>query len=760
MASDVRSIRAQMTLAEKAMLCTGATPWTTVAIERLGVASIRVADGPHGVRRVADANDMMSESMPATCYPTASALASTWDTELVRTLGEALGEECIALGVDILLGPGNNMKRTPLCGRNFEYYAEDPFLGGEMAAAFVEGVQSRGVGTSLKHYAVNNQEHKRFVIDAQADERTLREIYLAGFERAVKKAQPWTVMCAYNRLNGTYCSQHRWLLEDVLRDEWGHTGFVVSDWGAVHDRVEAMAAGLELEMPGPRPDRVQAVIDAVQNGTLDEVVLDRAVERLLKVIFKTSDTPKGGGEIDVDAHHALARRIAGEAIVLLKNEGALLPLAPVRRIAAIGAAAQTPYFQGGGSSHVNPTRVDVPLDELRALAGDAEIRYAPGYTMEQGTDQALIDEAVAAARDADVALLYVALPAFKESEGYDRPDLALTEQQVALIQAVAAAQPRSVVILNNGSAVTMDPWIDEVPAVVEAWMMGQAGGGAIADVLFGAVNPSGRLAETFPRRLEDTPAYLNYPGENGSVRYGEGMFIGYRYYDAKALDVLYPFGYGLSYTTYDYGNLRLSAESITDKEGLTVSVDVTNTGHVAGKEVVQVYVRDVDARLSRPDKELKGFAKVALEPAETKRVTIDLDTRAFAYYDPAYGQWVTESGTFEILVGRSTADICLEAAVELTSTQILPSILSLDSTVGEWMADPIGMQVLSPMLEKVAQQMAQETAGGSEGLGMDPTGFVADLPLTSMLGFFGGQLPAPPEEIARGLLAQVHERGR
>ncbi|MFN2231764.1 MAG: beta-glucosidase, partial [Anaerolineae bacterium] len=648
MRQDTSTVLSRLTLEEKAALCTGATPWQTVAIERLGIPSITVADGPHGVRRVADTETLMAESLPATCFPTASALASTWDVDLLRALGEALGEECISLGVDILLGPGNNMKRTPLCGRNFEYYSEDPFLGGELAAAFIEGVQGTGVGTSLKHYAANNQEHKRFVIDAQVDERTLREIYLAGFERAVVKAQPWTVMCAYNRLNGTYCSQHRWLLHDVLKEEWGYDGFVVSDWGAVHDRPAALKAGLELEMPGPRPDRVQAVVEAVRSGELDESVLDAAVARLLQVIWRAAETPKGDGEIDVDAHHALARRIAGEAIVLLKNEGGLLPLPALRRIAVIGAAAKTPTFQGGGSSHINPTRVDVPLEELQALAGDAEVCYAEGYAMEEGFDQALIDQAVVIAREADVALLYVALPAFKESEGYDRPDLRLTEQQVALIQAVAAAQPQSIVILNSGSAVTMDPWIAEVPAVIEAWMMGQAGGGAIADVLFGTVNPSGKLAETFPRRLEDTPSFLNYPGENGVVRYGEGAYIGYRYYDAKGMDVLYPFGHGLSYTSYAYSNLRVSAQSFTDVDGLTVSVDVTNTGDVAGKEIVQVYVHDVAARLSRPVKELKGFAKVALQPGETRTVTIELDARAFAYYDPAYQRWVTESGAFEI----------------------------------------------------------------------------------------------------------------
>jgi len=427
-------------------------------------------------------------------------------------------------------------------------------------------------------------------------------------------------------------------------------------------------------------------------------------------------------------------------------------------MAVIGAAAKTPCFQGGGSSHINPTRVDVPLQELRVLAGSAEIRYAEGYAMKQGFDQALIDEAVTVAREADVALLYVALPAFKESEGYDRPDLHLTEQQVALIQAVAAAQSQTVVILNNGSAVTMDPWIEDVPAVVEAWMMGQAGGGAIADVLFGVVNPSGKLAETFPRRLEDTPAVLNYPGENGAVRYGEGMYIGYRYYDVKDLDVLYPFGYGLSYTSYAYSNLRVSAQAFRDVDGLTVSVDVTNTGEVAGKEIVQVYVHDDTARLSRPDKELKGFAKIALQPGETQTVSIELDGRAFAYYDPAYHQWVTESGSFEILVGRSATDICLQASVEMESTQILPSILDLDSTVGEWMTDPVGAHVLGPVLQSVMQQASRGTGGESGGLGMDLPGFIADLPLTSVLGFFGGQLSAAPEDVARGLLAQVHEK--
>jgi beta-glucosidase len=755
MGPDVKNIIAQLALEEKAALCTGINAWQTVPIERLGIPSLTMADGPHGVRRVVDPGELMSQSTPATCFPTASALAATWDVDLLHTLGEALADECIALGVDVVLGPGNNMKRTPLCGRNFEYFSEDPFLGGELAASFIQGVQSKGVGTSLKHYAVNNQESQRFVIDAELDERTLREIYLAGFEQAVKKARPWTVMCAYNRLNGTYCSEHRRLLTDILRDEWGFDGFVVSDWGAVHDRVAALAGGLELEMPGPREDRVQSVIKAVNGGELDEALLDVAVERLLNIVFKAAETEKGHKTLDVEAHHALARKIAGEAIVLLKNEDNLLPLQNVGKIAVIGKSAKEPYIQGGGSSRINPTKVDIPFKELEKLAGKAELLYADGYALEEGFDQTLIDAAVAAAAQAEVALLFVALPSSKESEGYDRDDIDFTEQQIALIKAITATQPRTVVILNSGSAVAMSEWIGGTAAVLEAWMMGQAGGGGVADVLFGKVNPSGRLAETFPLKLADTPAFLNFPGENGVVRYGEGLFIGYRYYDAKETDVLFPFGYGLSYTTFAYDNLRVSAKSLKNVDSLDVSVAVTNTGAVIGKESVQVYVHDHESRLVRPYKELKGFAKVELEPGETKTVTITLDERAFAYYDPAYEQWITESGEFDVLVGSSAADIHLKATVRLESTQELPCILNRDSTLLEWLQDPRGAPVVQPLMQQMMAHMPVRMDAGSEGLGMEIMGFVRQLPLTAILGFFGGQLTEPPDQIVDRMLEQV-----
>ena len=753
---NIRSIIPQMTLEEKAALCIGASPWTTTPIERLGVPELSVSDGPHGVRRVADVNDLVAKSLPATCFPTASCMASSWDVELIHALGQALAEECIALKVDVILGPGANMKRTPLGGRNFEYYSEDPYLAGQMAASFINGVQSKGVGTSLKHFATNNQEYRRHTISSEMDERTLREIYLPAFETAVKKAKPWTVMCAYNKLNGTFCSEYHRLLVDILKDEWGFEGFVVSDWGAVHDRVASLQGGLDLEMPGTREQRVKAVVEAVRSGAVDESVLDESVRRVLGIVFKAAETPKGAS-FDAALHHALARRVAAEGMVLLKNNG-LLPLKDPQHIAVIGHAAEEAHFQGGGSSHINPTRVDNPFKELQNLAGDAELSFTEGYPAGAAFDQPLIDTAVKNARSADVALIYIALPESKESEGYDRADLDLTTQQVALIKAVAAVQPRTVVILNNGAPVVMGEWIDGTAAVLEAWMMGQAGGGAIADVLYGKVNPSGRLAETFPLKLVDTPAYINFPGGNGQVRYGEGIFIGYRYYDAKEVPVQFPFGYGLSYTTFAYNNLKASPASFKDVDGLTLSVDVTNTGKVAGKEVVQVYVHDAKSGLVRPPKELKGFAKVELQPGETKTVSLALDFRAFAYYHPGYMQWITEDGEFDLLVGSSSADIRCTRTVTLQSTLKLPSLLDRESTVRDWLDDPRGRRVFEPLFQQMLAAMQEALAGDAgEAAGMDPSGWLMEVPLRNVLHFQEKTLPLSPEELVDGLLAQVRQ---
>ncbi|RPI93397.1 MAG: glycosyl hydrolase [Chloroflexi bacterium] len=757
---NIQSIISQMTLEEKAAICTGASPWTTTPVERLGVPELIMSDGPHGVRRVPDVHSMAIQSLPATCFPTASCLASTWDVDLLHKMGEALAEECIALNVDVLLGPGANMKRSPLGGRNFEYFSEDPYLAGELAASFINGVQSRGVGTSLKHYAANNQEFQRFSISAEVDERTLREIYLPAFEKAVKQGKPWTVMCAYNKLNGEYCSENHYLLTDILKNEWGFEGLVVSDWGAVHDRVASLQGGLDLEMPGPQDRRVKAVVEAVRSGNLDEALLDESVHRILSVVFKAKETPKNG-TFDVDTHHKLAHQIATEGIVLLKNNG-ILPLKGQQHIAAIGRAAENAHFQGGGSSHINPTKVAVPFKELKARAGDVELTYAEGYPTDNSFCQELIDQAVDLAQSADVAVLYIALPAFKESEGYDRPDLDLTEQQVALIKAVAKVQPNTVVVLNNGAPIAMRAWMDDVAAVLEAFMMGQAGGAAIADVLFGRVNPCGKLAETFPLKLFDTPAHLNWPGGAGEVRYGENLFIGYRYYDAREVPVLFPFGYGLSYTKFEYGNPSVSAHTFKDVDGLAVTVDVTNTGKFAGKEIVQVYVHDQKSGLVRPPKELKGFAKVELQPGETKSVSIRLDFRAFAYYHPEYKQWITEDGDFDILIAASAADIRHTLKVTLESTSRLHCILDKESTIREWMADPRGKAVFGPFYTQIEAQSRKMFGGGDErygnesAIGMDIMDMMNDMPLVSVLMFQQAALTMPVDEMVNGLLMQAH----
>ncbi len=755
---DVQSILAQMTLEEKAALCTGASKWTTTPIERLGVPEMIVSDGPHGVRRVTDLHAIAKDSLPATCFPTASCLASTWDVDLLHKMGQALAEECIALNVDVLLGPGVNMKRSPLGGRNFEYFSEDPFLAGEMAASFVNGVQSKGVGTSLKHYAANNQEFQRFSISAEIDERTLREIYLPAFEKVVKQAQPWTVMCSYNKVNGTFASEHHYLLNEILKDEWGFEGLVVSDWGAVRNRVAALKAGLDWEMPGPQERRVREVVEAVRSGELDEAVLDESVRRILGIVFKASQTLKKGS-FDAEAHHNLARQIAAEGMVLLKNNG-LLPLKEQQHIAVIGRSAENAHFQGGGSSHINPTRVAMPFRELQARAGNAELTYAEGYPGDNTFRQELIDQAATLAQAAEVALLYIALPTYKESEGYDRKDLDLTEQQVALIQAVASVQPNTVVVLNNGAPVAMSAWIDSVAAVLEGWMMGQAGGAALADILFGRVNPSGKLAETFPLKLADTPAHLNWPGEAGQVRYGEGLFIGYRYYDAKQMPVLFPFGYGLSYTSFAYSNPKVSAQPFKDVDGLTVMVDVTNTGRLAGKEIVQVYVHDKSAGLVRPEKELKGFAKVELAPGETKTVSIPLDFRAFAFYHPKHKRWISEAGDFELFIGASAADIRCRLTATLESTLELACILDEESTVREWLADPRGRQAAGALFDQIETQ-SRRTFGeadrySNEGvIGMDIMDMMMDMPLVSVLMFQQDSLPMHPEDLVAQLLEQA-----
>jgi beta-glucosidase len=753
---NINELIANMTLDEKAALCTGAGPWSTTPIMRLGIPPLFVSDGPHGLRFPMNSESIASQSYPATCFPTASCTASTWNTELLHKIGEAIGKEAAALGIGVVLGPAVNMKRSPLCGRNFEYFSEDPFLAGMLAASIIDGIQSQGVGTSIKHFAANNQEFQRFSINAVVDERSLHEIYLPAFEIAIRKAQPWTVMCAYNQLNGEYCSNHHHLLTEILREEWGFEGFVMSDWGAVHDRVTSLKAGLELEMPGPKDRRVHEVILAVQEGDLDEAVLDEAVRRLLTIIMRAAETKKGAA-VNMDEHHVLAREAAAEGFVLLKNNG-ILPFKTPKNLALIGNAARHAQFQGGGSSHINPTRVDHPYDSI-IKQGD-EIQYAQGYTEVDEFNQTLINEAVGIAQNADAALMFIALPPSKESEGYDRPDMDLTQQQIALIKAVCAVQPNTIVVLNTGSPVVVNDWIDGTAALLQGWMMGQAGADALTDILYGKICPSGKLAETFPLRLSDTPAYTNWPGENGEVRYGEGLFMGYRYYDFRKQAVQFPFGFGLSYTTFAYSNAKLSASSIKDNEILSVSVDITNTGSMAGKEIVQVYVHDQQSSLVRPPRELKGFSKVSLQPGETRTVEIKLDFRSFAFYHPGYHQWVCEDGDFDIEIAASAEHIRATLKVHVEATVKLPCLLNETSTLKEWLNDPKGKLIMEPFFAQLTQGMQNALGSDAEneaGIGMDMLGFIQDLPVESILSFQEEGLPKPPAEMVRDLLNQLPE---
>ena len=667
---DITDLISQMTLEEKASLCSGLNFWQLKGIERLGIPSITVTDGPHGLRKAREGAELgLGDSVPATCFPTASALAATWNRDLLFQVGEALGEETRAEKVGVILGPGANIKRSPLCGRNFEYFSEDPYLSGEIAKNHINGVQSKGVGTSLKHYVANNQEYRRMSIDAIIDERALREIYLAGYEIAVKEAQPWTVMCAYNKVNGTYDSEHHYLMTDILKEEWGHQGIVVTDWGAMNDRVEGLKAGVELEMPGAPNGNDAMIVAAVQSGELDEAILDRAVKRILTLIRNAQEVLAQDAAYDADAHHALARRAAGEGAVLLKNEGGVLPLAADAKIALIGRFAKEPRYQGAGSSLITPTRLDNLYDEMSKLAGAENISYAPGYTPTgDQVDETLLAEALERAKSADVVLVCAGLTDWYEVEGLDREDMKMPPAHDALIKALSAAHPRVVVVLSNGSPVEM-PWAQDVPAILEGYLGGQAGGGALADILYGKVNPSGKLAETFPLLLENTPCHPYFPGGPATVEYRESIYVGYRYYDSVNQDVLFPFGYGLSYTSFAYSDLRLSQSKITDADTLIASLTVKNTGPVAGREIVQLYVHDVESSVFRPEKELKGFVKVELQPNEEVQVSIELNPRAFAYYNTDIKDWHVESGEFEILVGASSRDIRLRDAIEVVSSR-------------------------------------------------------------------------------------------
>jgi beta-glucosidase len=757
MERDIKQIISEMTIEEKASLCSGLDFWNTKGIERLGIPSIMVTDGPHGLRKQQEGSDHLGlyNSVPSTCFPSAVGLASTWNKELIQKVGVALGEECQAENVGVLLGPGANIKRSPLCGRNFEYFSEDPYLSSEMAANHINGVQSQGVGTSLKHFAVNNQEHRRMSTDAIVDERTLREIYLASFEGAVKKAQPWTVMSAYNKVNGEYASQNDYLLNDILKDEWRFVGFVVSDWGAVDERVQSLANGLELEMPSSYGIGEQKIIEAVKSGQLEEETLDRGVERLLTIIFKAADNKKENAVYSKEAHHQLAREVARESMVLLKNEARVLPLKKEGTVAVIGEFTKTPRYQGGGSSHINPTKLENILEEIENVSGEkTNVLYARGYDLSSDfVDNKTINEAKEVAAQADTAVLFVGLPDRYESEGYDRDHLQLPENHIKLIEAIAEVQSNIVVVLSNGAPIEM-PWIGKVKGILEGYLGGQALGGAIADLLFGDANPSGKLAETFPQVLSDNPSYLNFPGEGDKVEYKEGLFVGYRYYDKKNIEPLFPFGFGLSYTSFKYSKLTINKKEIHDTDTVSVSVNVKNTGSVAGKEIVQLYVKDVASSVIRPAKELKGFEKVELQPGEEKTVIFTLDKRSFAYYDVEVKDWHVETGTFEIMIGKSSKEIILKDSVNIQSTSTIPKTVHRNTTVGDLLTNPNVASIAKGLLAKANESnpifnMSEEDSEASEMM----AAMMKYMPLRALVNFSQG---AFTEEMLGEMIEQLN----
>ena len=666
MPTNLHHLLSQMTLEDKAGLCSGLNAWQTKPVERLGVTSIIVADGPHGLRKQADINAPLGlgQSLPATCFPTAATSACSFDRELLREIGAAIGAEATQEGVAVVLGPGVNIKRSPLCGRNFEYFSEDPLLAGELAAALVQGVQSRQVGACLKHYAANNQETARMINDSIVDERALREIYLAPFEIAVKKAQPWTMMCAYNKVNGTYMCENERLLTDISRGEWSFEGTFVTDWGAMNERELALKAGMDLEMPYAGPQRDQAIMAAVKSGALDETVLNQAVLRILALRQKALDNPQIGQPYDILAHDALARRAAGESAVLLKNEG-LLPLQSGGSLLVVGEFAQTPRYQGAGSSKINPCMLAGALETLQAEGIPFE--FVRGYDLSGKEDvEALISQAAAAAQGKDAVVVYAGLPDEYESEGFDRAHIDLPAEQNALIERLAAVNPNLAVVLHGGSAMRL-PWLAKVQSVLLLGLGGQSSGAASIDLLFGKANPSGKLSETYPLELADNPAYLQF-GRRLTSQYRESIYVGYRFYDKAGKAVAFPFGHGLSYTEFEYRDLRLSQSSLRDNETLSVSLKVKNVGDVAGKEVVQLYVAPPPSTLFKPEKELRQFGKLSLEPGEEKEISFELGKRAFAYWNVNLNDWHVESGSYQVLVGSSSRDIRLQGEVMVQSS--------------------------------------------------------------------------------------------
>jgi len=680
-----QEIIAKMRLSEKIALCSGASYWRTKAFDKYGIPSIVMTDGPHGLRKVIAAEDSLGDEVShnATCFPTASMTACSWDRDLLQELGQALAEEALKEQVSIILGPGVNIQRNPLCGRNFEYFSEDPYLAGAMGAAWIQGVQSKGIGVSLKHFAGNSQENFRMTSDSLIDERALREIYLPAFEKAVQAARPATVMCAYNKLNGTYCSDHYYLLREILRGEWGFKGVIISDWGGMNDRVKAFEAGCDLEMPGGVGFYDAEVLAAVSKGELAEERIDECLDRLLELVYTADANKIDNAVYDVEAHHQLARKIAAQSAVLLKNQDQILPINRQQKIAVIGAMAKTPRYQGAGSSLVNPTRLSSALDGFAELG--FAVSYHPGYLLQGVGSDALLEEAVNGAKNCDVAVVFAGLTAEYETEGLDRSTLSMPESHNELIRRVAAVQPNTVVVLAGGAPVEMS-WVSNVKAVLNMFLSGQAGGLAAADLLSGNVNPCGKLAATYPIRYVDVPSAGFYEEGGRQAQFRESIYVGYRYYDKAGKDVLFPFGHGLSYTTFEYRDLILSRDEMRTSDELKVGATIKNSGDQDGAEIVQLYIGDRASGIFRPEKELRDFTRIFLRAGEEKRVEFEVDSSAFSCYDPKTGNWIVPQGEYQISIGASSRDIRLQARITVHGA----SIDHANASISAWYRQPAG----------------------------------------------------------------------
>ncbi|MDO4622048.1 MAG: glycoside hydrolase family 3 C-terminal domain-containing protein [Eubacteriales bacterium] len=708
MKRDVKALIQKMTLEEKASLCSGADFWNTKGVERLGIPQVMVTDGPHGLRKQEGSADHLglNESISAVCFPAACAAACSFDTNLLQEMGETLGVECQAENVSMLLGPAVNIKRSPLCGRNFEYFSEDPQLTGKLASAYIKGVQSKHVGTSIKHFAVNNQEYRRMSASSNLSTRTLREIYLPAFEEAIRNAAPKSVMCSYNKINGVFASENEMLLTEILRNEWGFEGLVVSDWGAVNDRVKGLAAGLDLEMPGSGGVNDEKIVQAVRSGEIKEEVLDQAVKRILQVIFDYADNRQPDAVFDREKDHRTAVKVECESAVLLENDG-ILPLDPKKKIVYIREFAAKPRYQGGGSSHIHASQIVSAFEA--AQRKNRNVTYTKGFPMDRDEiDTKEFEKAVNAAKEADAVVIFAGLPDAFESEGYDRKNMKLPDCQNVLIQEIEKVQSNIVVVLHNGSPVET-PWADEVSAVLEMYLGGQGVGDACDQLLYGEVNPSGRLAETFPIRLEDNPSYLFFGGDGKNVDYAEGIYVGYRYYDAKQQKVRWPFGHGLSYTSFLYQDIRVTKDEFADNDSITVEVDIKNIGEREGKEVVQLYVADKNGTPNRPLKELKGFAKVNIRPGEVQTVTFTVSARDLSYYHEELGDWFATGGAYELLIGHSSADIRLTKKIHFVTDRQLPLKVTGETTVGELLEDARTCEMMKSILAQF-QSGAEETA--------------------------------------------------